>query len=254
MADQHAPDSESSALRANTASVIIIGDEVLAGEVVDLNGPFILSHLATQGVRVVGLHVLPDEPAEVESCIQRASRAADCVIVTGGIGPTHDDITRLAVARALGRPLVSHGEAAQRLESIFRRSSTPEERAMALLPQGAELLLAPGIMAFGFRVLNVLVFPGVPRLLGAIFLANLERIGGRPVHRRELRTELREGLIAAPLSDLAARWPELRWGSYPELTETGWTLRLVLRGRDPDELDAAFGMLEDMVMRLEAHP
>jgi molybdenum cofactor synthesis domain-containing protein len=254
MPDQRSPDSETAAPRANTASVVIIGDEVLAGEVVDLNGPFILSHLATRGIRVLGLHVLPDEPAEVESSIKTAARLADYVLVTGGIGPTHDDITRLAVARALGRPLVSSSEATLRLESIFRRGSTPEERAMALLPQGAELLLAPGIMAFGFRVQNVLVFPGVPRLLGPIFLSNLDRIGGRSVHRRELRTDLREGLIAAPLSELAARWPELRWGSYPELTETGWTLRLVLRGRNPEEVDAAFDMLEDMVIRLEARP
>jgi molybdenum cofactor synthesis domain-containing protein len=235
-----------------TAMVLIIGDEVLAGEVVDLNGPLILSLLAERGLRVLGLYVLPDEPAVVEPVLRDASQRADCVLVTGGIGPTHDDITRLAVAGALERPLVAHVQATERLESIFQRGATPEERDMALLPEGAELLFAPGIMAFAFQVGNVFVFPGVPRLLEPLLLANLERLGRHAAHRRELHTQLREGLVAAPLSLLAARWPDLRWGSYPELSDTGWHLRLVLRGRDPERLDAAFAMLEDMVARLES--
>jgi molybdenum cofactor synthesis domain-containing protein len=248
----HPNDSESSDLHTTTARVLILGDEVLAGEVVDLNGPLILSLLAERGLRVMGLHVLPDEPAVVEPFLRDASRSADCVLVTGGIGPTHDDITRLAVARALERPLLPHPEATARLESIFHRDATAEERDMALLPEGAVLLFAPGIMAFAFHVGNVFVFPGVPRLLEPLLRANLEQLGQRAAHRRELHTALREGLIAGPLSELAARWPDLRWGSYPELTDTGWHLRLVLRGRDPERLAAAFVMLEDMVARLES--
>jgi molybdenum cofactor synthesis domain-containing protein len=237
---------------ATTASVLIIGDEVLGGEVTDLNGPFILSLLAARGVRVLGLHVLPDELKALEPFLRDASRRADVVLVTGGIGPTHDDVTRLAVARALDRPLVPHPEATQRLDSLFRRGSTPEEQAMALLPEGAELLSAPAIVAFGFQVANVLVFPGVPRLLEPLLLAHQARLGERAAHRRELRTGLREGVIAGPLSLLAARWPDLRWGSYPELTDEGWSLRLVLRGQDPDQLDTAFGMLEEMIARLNS--
>jgi molybdenum cofactor synthesis domain-containing protein len=246
------PQSESPDLDMTTALVLIIGDEVLAGEVVDVNGPLILSLLAERGLRVLGLHVLPDEPGVVEPFLRDASRGADCVLVTGGIGPTHDDITRLAVARALERPLAPHPQATERLESIFHRNATAEERDMALLPEGALLLFAPGIMAFAFQAGNVFVFPGVPRLLEPLLRANLERLGQRAAHRRELHTELREGLIAAPLSALAERWPDLRWGSYPELTDMGWHLRLVLRGGDPERLNAAFAMLEDMVARLES--
>src|SRR5262245_53830494 len=235
-----------------TALVLIIGDEVLGGEVADLNGPFILSLLAARGLRVLGLHVLPDELPALEPFLRDASRQADVVLVSGGIGPTHDDVTRLAVARALDRPLVPHPEATERLESLFHRGSTPEERAMALLPQGAELLSAPGLVAFGFQVANVLVFPGVPRLLEPPLLTHRSRLRECALHRRELRTELREGVIAGPLSLLAARWPDLRWGSYPELTEDGWSLRLVLRGQNPQELDAAFGMLEEMIAHLRS--
>ena len=235
-----------------TAVVVIIGDEVLAGEVVDQNGPLLLTRLAERGLRVLGLHVLPDEPRVVEPFLRDASQHSDMVLVTGGIGPTHDDITRLAVARALERPLAQHSQAIERLESIFHRGATAAEQDMALLPEGAELLFAPGVMAFAFRVGNVFVFPGVPRLLEPLLLSNLERLGQHDAHRRELHTELREGLIAAPLAELAARWPELRWGSYPELSDAGWHLRLVLRGCDPDQLDAAFAMLEDVVARLES--
>ena len=239
---------------AMTASVLIIGDEVLGAEVMDRNGPLILSVLAARGLRVLGLHVLPDELPALEVFLRDAARGSDAVLVTGGIGPTHDDVTRLAVARALDRPLIPHPEAAERLAAIFRRGRTPEEEAMALLPQGAELLSAPGIVAFGFRVANVWVFPGVPLLFEPLFTAHQDRLGGRAGQRRELRTDLREGIIAAPLSALAARWPELRWGSYPELTDDGWSLRLVLRGQDAGQVDAAFGMLEEMIARLSARP
>jgi len=247
-----ANDPTSSAADVSTARVVIIGDEVLAGDVVDANGPLILRVLAQRGLQVLGLHVLPDEPAVVEPHLREAARAADLVLVTGGIGPTHDDITRLAVAHALDRPLVPHPIAIQRLESIFHRGATNEERDMALLPQGAEVLVAPGIVAFAFQAGNVLVFPGVPRLLDPLLRANLDRLGQHAQHRRELGTGLREGLIAAPFSELAARWPDVRWGSYPDLTEHGWTLRLVLRGRDPARLDAAFDMLKAMIARLES--
>src|SRR5262245_22227574 len=162
-----------------TACVVIIGDEVLAGEVVDQNGPLILALLAERGIRVLGLHVLPDESEVVEAYLRDASQRADSVLVTGGIGPTHDDITRLAVARALARPLSPHPDATARLDAIFHRDGTAEERDMALLPEGAELLFASGIMAFAFQVENVFVFPGVPRLLDPLLRANLERLGRR---------------------------------------------------------------------------
>ncbi|HET9233926.1 MAG TPA: competence/damage-inducible protein A [Candidatus Eisenbacteria bacterium] len=235
-----------------TARLVIVGDEVLSGEVVDQNGPLLLSRLAARGLRVSSLSVLPDALEPLAIAIREQSRAADWVFVTGGIGPTHDDCTRQAVAAALERPLAIHPVARERLEAIFRRGATPEEWDMSLLPVGAEILDAPDIVAFGFSVANVIVFPGVPKLLEPLMLANQHRWSGRPWHRREIETTLREGLVAAPLAALAAAWPDLRWGSYPELGEKGWRLRLVLRGEDPERLDAAYASLAEILARLRS--
>jgi molybdenum cofactor synthesis domain-containing protein len=236
---------------APTAQVLIVGDEVLTGEVVDLNGPLLLTTLARLGTRVLSLRVLPDRPEPLAAAIRELAPSTDFVLVTGGIGPTHDDCTRVAVAQALGRSLVLHPAALARLQGIFHHRATPEESAMALLPQGSELLLAPQMGAFGFQVENVLVFPGVPKLFQPLLAAAEDRLAGRPWHRREVLTRLREGRIAAPLAELAGRWPDLRWGSYPELTENGWHLRLVLRGEDPGRLDRALAALQNILVRLE---
>jgi molybdenum cofactor synthesis domain-containing protein len=232
-----------------TAHIIIVGDEVLAGEVRDLNGPFLLDALARLGVRVTGMHVVPDALDPVAEAVRRA--AADRILISGGIGPTHDDCTRPALARALNRPLAVHPEAAARLAGIFAGVSTAEERAMALLPRGAVLLEAPETRSFGFRVERVLVFPGVPELLRMLFAANAHLLGGRPLYRNEVETRVREGRLAGPLRELAEAWPDVTWGSYPRITPDGWRLRLVVRGGDPERVAAAYRALRTVLDPLE---
>ena len=215
-----------------TAQIVIVGDEVLAAEVEDRNGPLLLDTLARLGTRATALRVVADREEDVARAVREGAAAADLVLVTGGIGPTHDDCTRPAVARALDRRLVPHPGALQRLAGILAAGSTTEERAMADLPEGSALLTAPGTAAFGFRVLDVFVFPGVPRLLEQLLAANLAPLRGHPWVRREIATRLREGLVAGPLRELAEAWPSVRWGSYPILGQGGWSLKLVIRAED----------------------
>jgi molybdenum cofactor synthesis domain-containing protein len=216
--------------------VIVVGDEVLGGEVADANGPLCLRVLAEEGTRALGLRVVPDDLGPLTAAVRDARGETGLVLVTGGIGPTHDDCTRPAVAAALERPLAVHPEAAERVRSMSGPSPTAEEMAMAELPVGSALLTAPGLLAFGFEVDGVLVFPGPPSFLARILEAHRSRLAGRPWTRREVSTRLREGEIAAPFAGLAARMPHVRWGSYPRILGAGWGLTLVLRA--PDEAAA----------------
>ena len=186
--------------------------------------------------------------------VREAAGSSKAVMVTGGIGPTHDDCTRAAVADAMDVPLVRHPRARARLEEVFHGSATEAELTMAELPEGAEMFTAPGTPGFAFRVDHVFVFPGNPELLRPLFEAGADRLEGKPGFRREVATDLREGVLARPLEALAREWPQVRWGSYPRWTEDGWKLRLVLRGDDAETLDRAAAALEKAIQAVRRGP
>ena len=225
------------ALRRLDTQLIIVGSEVLGGEVVDENTPYLLRRLGEIGAFVSEIRVLPDHRARIVAALRESAASADMVIVAGGIGPTHDDCTRPAVAEALGVELVAHPEALARLGRIAGGRAAPAELEMARLPEGAVLLTHREGQSFGFSAGCFVVLPGVPVLLRALVEANRERFSGTPRVRREVVTRLREGLVAEALAALDRGWPAVEWGSYPELTDSGWRLRLVLRA--PDEESAA---------------
>jgi molybdenum cofactor synthesis domain-containing protein len=237
-----------------SANIVIVGDEILAGEVEDRNGPLLLASLARAGTRTLGLRVVGDDRRAVTGAVRSALGHADLAVVSGGIGPTHDDITRIAVADALGVPLVPHPEARSRLERLFGGSGSPEDLAMADLPEGADLLTAPGLAAFAFRAGRAVVFPGVPPLLEALLHAHLALFTGPPRFTRSVPARVREGVLAAPLAALARSCPEVSWGSYPELGPEGWSLRVVLRGEEPEALERAERALRDVLARLDPDP
>ena len=160
------------------------------------------------------------------------------VFVTGGMGPTHDDRTRAAVGAALGRPLVAHPDALAFLHRGFGDSLTPADAAMAELPEGAELLLGSKGRAFGFRVENVHVFPGVPFLLRDIFESLVPRLRTDPYHVRELWTESKEGHFSESLGEVQRRFPSVRIGSYPTSVAGSYRARIVLRCREQGDLVA----------------
>jgi molybdenum cofactor synthesis domain-containing protein len=236
-----------------TAWLVIVGDEVLAHEVSDRNTPLLLARLATWGVRVHGVGIIPDDAERIREEVSRGLAMADHVLVTGGIGPTHDDLTRQAIGAALGRPLALHPEAEERLRKLAGGHGLCEDDlAMALLPEGSQILGVPDGSPFGFAIDRVSVFPGVPRLLERILEANRGRFSGIPWTRRELHTRLSEGRISQPLRILAASLPEVRFGSYPDLAPQGWTLRLVVRGPAAEVVEEAFGALRALVVEQES--
>ncbi len=220
-----------------TAAILVVGDEILAAEVRDENAPFLLRALNDAGVSVVRVTTTGDDPAAIVSELRHARALADAVFVSGGIGPTHDDVTRPAVAEAVGRPLEMHPEAEQRIRAWYGDVVTEAELSMALLPRGSTLLNGAKTTTFGFTAGGVYVLPGVPFLFQDISRALAPCLGGALRHRRELTCRQREGEIAPALAALQSRASDVAIGSYPVYDDGRWFVRVVLRASDEGRLE-----------------
>jgi molybdenum cofactor synthesis domain-containing protein len=219
-----------------SACILIVGDEILSGEIRDENAPFLLRILAQGGVEVRRVVTAPDQRDAIVEEIRHLRALADAVVVSGGMGPTHDDVTRPAVAEALGVALETNPEAERRIRAWYREKVTPAELGMARMPCGAELLEGPETGTFGFCVAAVYVLPGVPFLFRDVAALLPPRFLGRPVHRRELRSDRREGEIAPDLARLQGECLDVAIGSYPVFEGGRWHVRVVLRATDPARL------------------
>jgi molybdenum cofactor synthesis domain-containing protein len=216
-----------------TAAILIVGDEVLSGEVADANGPFLVRAFGAAGVTVARIVVVPDHEESIVAELARLLAMADAVVVSGGIGPTHDDVTRPAVARALGVPLETHEEAERLVREIYGSRTTDSELAMARLPSGARLLRGPRLGTIGFAAGPVYVLPGVPSFFQDLALALIGDFRAPPLHREEVVTRRREGEIAPALAAIQTRRDDVRIGSYPIFEDGRWHVRIILRGTDP---------------------
>ncbi len=220
------------------AAILVVGDEILAGEVTDRNGALVLSVLPAAGVPVVRLVAVPDREEDIVDELGRLRALADVVIVSGGIGPTHDDVTRPAVARALGVPLETHPDAERRIRAWYADRATDAELGMGVLPAGARLLPGERTGTFGFEIGGVHVLPGVPLLFADILKPLAATLPARTTYREVLSTGRREGEIAPSLAAVQGRSPDVAIGSYPVLEDGRWHVRVVLRAIDPDRLAA----------------
>lgn len=222
-----------------TASILIVGDEILSGEVADENAVHIARRLTELGIRVTGMRVIPDRLTVITTALREAMGEAETVFVTGGIGPTHDDMTRQAVAGACGVPCVRHAGAEECLRRGYGPAITESELEMADLPEGSRLFHGLRTGAFGFGVGQVHVLPGIPVLFRDIFDHLVEKWERSDYFREELVTSLREGHVAEGLRAIQTEYPGVAIGSYPVRTEDGYRVRIVLRGRDRETLAGA---------------
>jgi molybdopterin-biosynthesis enzyme MoeA-like protein len=238
--------------RPERARILIVGDEILSGEVCDRNAAFLAAGLTALGARVEEIRFVPDRRTVIVRALgdllANDGDGDGMVLVAGGIGPTHDDVTREAVAESLGAACCRHPEAERRLREGYGPSITEAEVAMADLPAGATLLSGLRTGVFGFACGRLLVLPGVPHLLEDIFHA-LEAAwrGGAAPRRVELLTALREGHVADGLRTLQECHPGVAIGSYPYRTGDGYRLRIVLRSADGAALEAARSAVEALI-------
>jgi molybdenum cofactor synthesis domain-containing protein len=223
-----------------TAAVLIIGDEILSGRTQDTNLNAIARYLATFGVDLAEARVVGDVKTEIIAALDVLRVAWDYVITTGGIGPTHDDITAECVAEAFGVELYEHPEIIALMTARWAGELNAARRRMARIPVGGSLVKNPVQGPPGFQIGNVFVLAGVPQIMRGM----LEDVGprlksGQVVISRTVRVEgAGEGVIAAPLEALAKAHPDLSLGSYPFFGPEGYGSNLVIRGRDPKEVAA----------------
>lgn len=235
-----------------TASLIVIGNEILSGRTRDANIQFLASALGKIGAPLVEVRVIPDIEKEIVTAVNALRSKFTYVFTTGGIGPTHDDITAEAIARAFGVALGEHPEAIARLARHYVDSEfTPARRRMANVPDGGILIDNPVSAAPGFQMENVFVLAGVPKIMQAMFEGLRHRlVGGAPLLARTIRTNIPEGRIAARLGELQSAFPDIEIGSYPHMNARGPSVRLVLRATEAAHLAEAVTQLAEILTAL----
>jgi molybdenum cofactor synthesis domain-containing protein len=242
--------------RIVTASVLIIGNEILSGRTQDANLAFLARGLNEAGIRLREARVIPDDPAVIVATVNETRHTFDYVFTTGGIGPTHDDITAQCIADAFGVSLIMHSDAKRLLETHYPPGQLNEARLrMAMVPAGAVLLPNPISRAPGFQIGNVFVLPGVPSIMQGIFEQLKYRlVGGDKVLSRTVSCHLAEGTLARDLGVLQQRYSDLEIGSYPYFRRGDFGVTLVLRGTDRERLAAATDELKALIRSLGGDP
>ena len=237
--------------RVVTAALLVIGNEILSGRTQDANVAYLGRRLNEVGVRLLEVRVLPDLEAALVPALRELKARYDYVFTTGGIGPTHDDITVDCVAKAFDRPVVEHPEARRLLEDYYGDQINPARLRMARAPEGAELVENPVSRAPGLRIENVYVLAGVPKIMQAQFeSAAHELVGGQPLRSFSLPVALAESVVAPGLTALQERYPDVEMGSYPYQRGGRYGNSLVLRATDPARLASAAAELRRLVVEL----
>lgn len=228
-----------------TACVVLIGDEVLSGRTRDANLGYIAKHLNQIGVQVREARVIPDIEDVIVATINEVRARYDYVFTTGGIGPTHDDITADAVAKAFGVQIGHHPEAMAILGAHYKATGgefTDARKRMARIPDTATLIPNALSKAPGFQIGNVFVMAGVPMVMQVMMDALTDRLeGGATMQSRTVSAQIGEGTIAEKLGELQKRYPDIGIGSYPYYSGKTFGTSLVLRGTDGAVLDLATG-------------
>ncbi|MCV2881661.1 competence/damage-inducible protein A [Actibacterium sp. XHP0104] len=233
-----------------TAAMLVIGDEILSGRTRDANMHFLAGELTKHGIMLKEVRIVSDDRQAIIDAVNALRAAHDTVFTSGGIGPTHDDITAEAIAAAFGVPIGIRDDARALLAAHYARTGQEFNAArqrMARIPDGATLIDNPISVAPGFTLGNVHVMAGVPNIFQAMVASVMPTLtGGAPLLSQTLRINRGEGEIATPLSDLAEAFPDLSFGSYPFVRDGAYGANIVIRGHDAARIDSA-------ATRLAAH-
>lgn len=235
-----------------TASVIIIGNEILSGRTQDVNLSFIAKRLENLGIVLTEARVIADVEQTIIDVVSAASEQYDYVFTTGGIGPTHDDITTASVAKAFGKQVLRNAEAQALLEAYYPAKDLTDARLkMAEIPEGADLIENPVSGAPGFQLNNIFVLPGVPKIMQSMFDGITDRlIGGDPILTASVITNMREGQIAEGLNELQNQYSQISIGSYPFFKNQKFGVNIIMRTTDGNLLAVAKSDVEKKITSL----
>jgi molybdopterin-biosynthesis enzyme MoeA-like protein len=240
-----------------TACLLVIGNEVLSGRTQDANVHFLALRLGRLGIPLREVRIIPDVADAIINTVNEVRARFTYVFTTGGIGPTHDDITSECIAVAFGVPWEPHPEAWARLERHYKPGDfNPVRQRMATMPRGATLIDNPISVAPGFSIGNVHVLAGVPRIMQAMFEALAPHLqGGPPIASVTVHaTGVQEGALAEGLADIQQRHPQLDVGSYPYYRPDTSGVAIVARGTDPVEAEATIHEVAMLLRALGGEP
>ncbi|MCC6642484.1 MAG: competence/damage-inducible protein A [Deltaproteobacteria bacterium] len=240
----------------STAGIVVVGNEILSGKVADSNSTYLCRELRALGVDVERISVIPDAIDVIANEVRAQSAAYDFVFTSGGVGPTHDDLTLDGVAKAFGEPLVLNDGLAARMQRAQGTPPNESQLKMARIPAGAVLLDSGDLWFPVVVVKNVHVFPGIPLLLQRKFESVKERFRGIPFRLRRVYLTRRESDIADVLNAVLADFPDVQMGSYPRTGREDYYVMVTLESRDEDYLQRSLDVLlerlpEGSIQRVE---
>lgn len=240
-----------------TAAVIVIGDEVLSGRTKDTNSNTIALFLSPLGIRLREVRVIGDVEEEIINTVNELRKKYTYIFTTGGIGPTHDDITADSIAKAFNMPLLVRDDAIEMMLNRYKKEELTESRLrMARIPEGASLIKNPVSWAPGFQTENVFTMAGVPNIMRAMLedIAPRLETGAVIISKTVKADGLREGDIAAPLAEIAKSYPDVSFGSYPWFTGEGYGSQIVARSTDERALELGLSAIVAMLDGLNLRP
>ena len=240
---------------SKTAGIVVIGNEILSGRTQDENTPYLLAELRDLGVAVRRVAVIPDELEAIRDAVREFAEGLDYVFTSGGVGPTHDDVTIAGIAAAFGRGIERSPELESILRGYYQESVTEATLRMADVPEGAELVTRGRMLFPVIAVDNVYIFPGVPEILAAKFRGVREMFRQDPYFVLDTFLRAEESEIAHVLQSVLDRFPDVSLGSYPTFSNPNYTVKLSLESKDKSYLDEAHAfMLERLDKELSIQP
>jgi molybdenum cofactor synthesis domain-containing protein len=234
-----------------TAGIIIIGNEILSGRTVDKNTSFIASWLNSKGISVEEVRAIPDKEQVIIDTVNELRNKFAYIFTTGGIGPTHDDITSESISKVFNQKYQYHKEAYKLLENYYKNQDFNDGRKkMAKMPEHAKLIPNPKTFAAGFYVENVFVLPGVPSIL-QVMVPHLDKIikNGKKILSLSIDSGLRESVLAEGLSKIQREYKDIDIGSYPYFKDKAGTI-VVLRSIDKIKIDQCFKDVNNLIKKL----
>ncbi len=228
-----------------TAGIVIIGDEILSGKFVEENAAFLIGELRALGVELRRITVIPDDLDDIAATVAEAARRFDYVFTSGGVGPTHDDVTMAAIAQAFGTTLTRHPDLESRVRGYWKDKLADANLRLADVPDGAHLVFGKDNVWPVVAMKNVFIMPGVPALFRRKFVDIRDQFRAVPIAAARVYTTLDEGELAPHLDAVVAAYPAIKIGSYPRFSETDFRVLVTLEGADTAVVAAAFTALRD---------
>lgn len=234
-------------MKTNKAAIMIIGNEVLSGKVIEQNAAYLTKALRAIGVSVERIVVIPDQVHVIAAEIRSIRKHFGLIFSCGGIGPTHDDVTVQGLAKGLDCPVIRHPDLLQTLKKVYGPNLSEAQIRMADVPNGTQFIYSEGLRVPVLKFEQIYIFPGIPELVVKKFEVIKERFREQPFHLTKMFLDQREGVIAHHLEETLRQYPKLLLGSYPILHDPRHKIMLTLESKDSTYLQEASQCLLDLL-------